>query len=202
MALIVNSGKAPERQVRGSLFADYVRMIKKNKQTDWSKHLDQADLEFLKQIILANQWYPMDSYQRLGAAIFTEIAHNDPEVARQWGRISMDRLVDLYKNRLIESGNPLKTLEKFRLLNKRFFNFEGFYTSVLGETHVSIRIDRGFGTIGVQGYSYQMLGSLQRLLEHSGALGVKAEFSQKNWEGSANSVMDMLWQGAGPAKNP
>ena len=36
------------KHVKGTLFLDYVRMIKKLKDIDWSKHLTPEDMEIVK----------------------------------------------------------------------------------------------------------------------------------------------------------
>jgi hypothetical protein len=181
------------KQVEGSLFAEYVQMIKKNKHISWNKHLGSSEMEFVDQTIHPSQWYPYEVYQQYGAAIFQEIAGGKPEVAYSWGKETMDRLAGLYKRNLIEKGDPLKSLSKLRALTRNVFNFDSFEMTVHGENHVDIAVDLTFGTEAIQGYSYQMLGSFQRLVELSGVDDVKAEFSAKSWEGDDKTVIELRW---------
>jgi len=182
-----------EKHVKGSLFAEYVQMVRKNRNIDWNKHLSQEELDLTRQIIMPNQWYPMETYARLGAAIFHELAKDNLEVARAWGRISMNRLAELYKSTLVMQNFPLRTLEKFRIISRRFFDFEGFHVTVIADNQVSIRIDPTFGSITPAAYSHQMLGSFERLLELAGARNVKAGFTAKFWEGAPQSVIEIQW---------
>lgn len=181
------------KQVKGTLFRDYVKMIKKSKHIDWTKHFTEPEMEYLKLIILPMEWYPYEIYQKYGAAIFQQIAGGKPELAMAWGKASMDELARLYKDRLVEEGNPLSSLEKFKKLNRRFFDFDGFEIIIQNPNHADIIVDASFGTLGVQGYSHQMLGSFQRLIELSGAQ-VKGEFSKKVWEGDEQTVIKLSWQ--------
>ncbi len=181
------------KQVKGSLFVEYVRMIKKNKQIDWNKHLASSEMRFLNQVILPSEWYPFEIYQHYGAAIFQEIADGEPPVACSWGKATMDRLAELYKGNLIEKGQPLGSLMKFKELNQRLFNFDSFEIIVHDEKHVDIGVDPAFGTGAVEGYSYQMLGSFRRLIELSGVDKVEAEFSAKTWEGDHKTVIELRW---------
>lgn len=182
------------RHVKGSLFRDYVRMIKKHKHIDWSRHLPPSDMEYINHgIVTVVEWYPYDTFRNMGEAIFKELAHGDPEAARLWGRNTMDSLAGLYRNNLVVSGDQFRTLKKFIDMQGYFFDFGGFYLSVLGEDHIEIKIDKAFGSRGVQGYNFQMLGSFQRLLELSGATDVKAKFLKKAWEGAPNSVIELRW---------
>jgi len=192
------------RHVKGKLFEDYVRMIKKNKQVDWSKYLGPDELEMITgDLILPSGWYPMEMFQRCGEAIFYEIAKGSLEVARAWGRMSVEGLAQIYRRLILEEGDPLQTLEKFSRLSKIFFDFEGFEVTATGPGQIEIKVDRAFGTIAMPAYSHQMLGSFERLLELAGARQVEAVFTAKAWEGAPQTVIALRWQGTGPgAENP
>jgi len=183
-----------EKHVKGTLFQEYVQMIRKNRTIDWSKRLKPEEMELLKQIILPNAWYPMETYQRLGAAIFEEVAKGSLDTARHWGRISMERMADLYKSTLVVEHFPLRTLEKFRVISRRFFDFDGFRVTVLGDNQATISIDRGFGELAMPAYSFQMLGSFERLIELAGGKEVKAAFTAKAWEGAPCSIIELKWE--------
>lgn len=181
------------KQVKGSLFVEYVRMIKKNKHIRWDEYLTPYELGFLDQIILPSQWYPYEIYRQYGAAIFREIAGGKPQLACSWGKETMDRLAELYKDNLIEEGDPVASLRRFKALTQNFFNFDSFDITIHGDNHVEIAINPAFGTEAVRGYSYQMLGSFQRLVELSGADRVQAEFFAKSWEGASKTMMEIRW---------
>jgi len=180
-------------QVKGSLFAEYVRMIKKNRHLPWSRYLTSSEMELLDQIVLPSQWYPYEIYQHYGAAIFLEMAGGDPQVACSWGKESMDRLATLYKGNLIEEGDPLKSLRRFKTLSQSFFSFDSFEMIVHDENHVDIAVDPAFGGEAIEGYSWQMLGSFQRLVELSGSDRVKAEISAKAWKGDRKTIIELRW---------
>jgi CheY-like chemotaxis protein len=186
------------RHVKGILFKDYIRMIKRYPEIEWGKHLTPGDMEILNRLILPSQWYPLETYQRCGSAVYHEIAGGDPEMARSWGRASMDDLVELYHNNLVEEGDPLETLEKFKGINSRFFDFEGFDLTVSGEDQAYIIVDPEFGELEIEAYSYQMMGSFERLIQLAGAVNIKAEFRNKAWEGDGKTVIDISWEVAGP----
>jgi hypothetical protein len=182
------------KHVKGTLFREYVQMIRNSKTVEWSNYLNPEELVYINQLILSSQWYPMQTYQRMGAAIFKEIAKGNLQSARLWGKMSMDGLAGLYKDTLVVKNSPIETLEKFRIINLRFFDFEGFAITIIDDKHVSIKIDAGFGTLAAEAYSHQMLGSFERLMELSGAREVKAVFIAKLWEGAPNTVIDIRWQ--------
>src|SRR6266581_4623893 len=71
-------------QVRGSLFLDYVRMLKARHELDWRRHLAPEDHGYLEQRINPAAWYPMATFERLGMAILHEIARGDLGAERAW----------------------------------------------------------------------------------------------------------------------
>ena len=73
------------RRVKGTLFVDYVRMLRSRKDVDWSRHLRPEDLAFLGERVRHDAWYPMDSFERMGLAILAEIS-SDMQIVQAWGR--------------------------------------------------------------------------------------------------------------------
>jgi len=61
------------RNVKGVLFADYIRMIRSHKGIDWTRLLTIEDLSFLRTQIQPDEWYPMASFERLGNAIWRSL---------------------------------------------------------------------------------------------------------------------------------
>ncbi len=181
------------KHIKGTLFLDYVRMIKKRKNVDWSKYLTPEDFEIINQMILPSQWYPLESFQRMGVAVFHEIAQGDMETVREWGRRSMDELLKTYKN-LGVKGDPHDTLEKFKILRSRFFDFEGLEFVSRTEKSVSIRLDLAFEGVAEEAYAFQMTGSIERLLELSNAKNISRRFVKRAWEGDNETILEFSWE--------
>jgi hypothetical protein len=62
------------RHVKGVLFADYVRMLRAHRDRPWTQYLQPEDLPYLDQRIDPGQWYPMETFERLGIAIMHAVA--------------------------------------------------------------------------------------------------------------------------------
>lgn len=73
------------KNVKGILFIDYIRMIKSRKDIDWGKYLTPDDMSFLDQNIVDSEWYPLDTFERMGVGILKEIASGDMEAVRLRG---------------------------------------------------------------------------------------------------------------------
>src|SRR5690349_14485154 len=81
------------RRVRGSFFAEYVRMLRRRKDLCWDDVLTPADLVYLDQRIEADAWYPMDTFERLGLAILAKIEGATLDGVHMWGRFSAHQFV-------------------------------------------------------------------------------------------------------------
>lgn len=180
------------KHVKGTLFLDYVRMIRKRKNVDWSKYLTPQDQKVLSQMVLPSEWYPLETFQHCGVAILHEIAQGDVEAVRAWGRSSMDELMKVYKN-LAQETDPHKATEKFQLLRRRFFDFEGLEVIPQSGNRIQVKVDMAFGGVADEAYAYQILGTLERLLLVSGAKNVQFQFLQKAWKGAPNTVIELSW---------
>ena len=178
--------------VKGTLFVDYVRMLRGHKGIDWSMHLAPEDVSFLVQRIEPETWYPMESFERMGLAILSEIAHGDLETVRSFGRVSIDWLCQ-QEPRLLAAGDPLDTLMRFRVLRQGFFDYPALEIASASDGEASIRVGYGMGARAEEAASWQTLGFFERLLEVAGGRDVKAWFSTRIWAAAAATMIELRW---------
>jgi hypothetical protein len=183
------------RKVKGSLFVDYVRMIRATKHVDWSARLPAGDLALLRERILPDAWYPMETFERIGNAIFAEIAGGDLSLVSLWGRLSVDELAALYDGLLVED-NPRESLMRFNVLRGSFFDFPAVTISMLIDHKAHVVIDYQMGEVAEEAASHQTLGFFERLLEASGAREVHAAFLSRRWIGEPRTVLQLTWSTA------
>lgn len=159
--------------VKGTWMIDYVKLINANKDRDWDKYLEASDWEIVNNRVLSSVWYPYDSFNRIGKAVFHEVAGGNLEVVRTFGRLFADNLVKVYKNVFIE-GDPAATIGKIYSLQGSFFrDIPSVIEPVLHEKNrsvVRINVSERERKIGaVEAFAHQFAGMLERLLEVSGA---------------------------------
>ena len=181
------------RNVKGVLFADYVRMLRGNKGVDWSKHLEAEDLPYLKTKIVAGDWYPMATFERMGNAILREVAGSDLEAVKLWGRFSVDMLRHETPH-LVAEGDPVETLMRFRVLRSTFFDFDALEIPMLSEGQAEIVIRYHMGSLAEEAASYQTMGFFERLLEVGGAKTIYARFTQRAWVGDPRTLLEINWE--------
>lgn len=187
-----NSHDVQVRHVKGILFLDYVRMLKAHKGVEWSAFLSPEDLGFLDQTIDKTAWYPMASFERMGNAILKFVAGDQLMPVQLWGRISASQMRAVTPM-LLERGDPVETLNRFRVMRQTFFDFEALEVLMLHEGAAQILIHYYMGMPAEEAASVQTMGFFEGLLEIAGAKDVRAKFTEKSWAGGSRTLLDIRW---------
>lgn len=180
------------RHVKGSLFLDYVRMLRSQKQIDWSRRLDPADLAYLSTQIEPDAWYPMESFERFGLAILADIAHDDLIAVRMWGRMSTESHAKLHPALLVPN-DPCESLMRFLVLRLSFFDFECLKIPHLTDTEAKVGVSYGMNRRAEQAAAFQTVGFFSRLVELAGGHDVRAQLTARSWEGDAETTFTLEW---------
>ena len=180
------------RNVKGVLFADYVRMLRSRKDLDRSG-LTVEDLAFLDTRIEPSAWYPMESFERLGNAILRGLANSSLEAVHMWGRFSVDQLRAQHPS-LVVHGDPVETMARFRVLRSSFFNFEAVEVPMLSDVEAHVIVRYHMGRIAEEAAAHQTLGFFERLLEVAGAEQIRARIVEKSWDGGSRTLIALSFR--------
>lgn len=180
------------KHVKGSLFVDYVRMLRAHKGTPLESYLQTGDLEYLSQRIDPAAWYPMDVYERMGRAIFAEIAGHDLELARNWGRKTIDELARAQPE--LFAVNARETFMRFQVLRQSLFDFPAAQFSAIHDGEARLEISYGMSPQAEEAATHQSMGFLERLLELSGARNPEVRLRSRSWDGDDKTVILVRWQ--------
>lgn len=181
-----------DRRVKGVLFADYVRMIRSRKDVDWASMLEPEDLGYAMRRVQPDDWYPMESFERMGLAILRGVAGDDMRMVHSFGRISIDWLVQTTPN-LLAPGDPRDSLMRFHVLRRSFFDYAALEIQSIADGEAAIQIDYGMSPRAEEAASWQTLGFFERLLEVAGGREVKAWFSSTSWGGEIITLAQLRW---------
>lgn len=192
-ALRFDARRLNTRHVRGALFVDYVRMLRSRKDLDWSTVLQPADVGYLSQRIDADRWYPMDTFERMGVAILTEIAGSDITAVREWGRMSIDGLQLVHPD-LVTAGDPRETLMKFHVLRTGFFDFPAMVVDEINDCEATVVIAYQMGKLAEEAASNQAMGFFERLLELTGVRSPQLYFAKRSWVGDPTTLLVLSWE--------
>jgi len=181
------------RQVKGALFVDYVRMLRGRKDVDWSERLTAADMVYLSGRIDPNAWYPMESFERMGLAILGTIAGGDLALVKGWGRAQIDWLCQIHPQ-LLAPGDPCESLMRFEVLRKSFFDYPAIEIREITNAEAVIEVAYHMGAAAEEAACHQTLGFFERLLEMAGSHDVNAHFTDESWEGDLLTTIALSWK--------
>lgn len=181
-----------DRQVKGTLFVDYVRMLRANKDADWSRYLQPQDLTLLVQRVDPAGWYPMESFERMGVAILAEVAQGDLRAVRAWGQAQTEWITQTQPG-LLANGDPTESLMRFQVMRNGFFDYTAVEFDYVYDGEAVLRVAYGMGPVAEEAASLQTLGFFEKLLELAGAQKVEAWFSAESWKGAPVTTLQLRW---------
>lgn len=187
---------ALERRVRGTLFVDYVRMIRGNKGVDWSRYLEAEDHEWLEAKIDPDGWYPMATFERYGVGIVREVARGQLAAVQMWGRFQVSTVCKAFPS-LVADGDPRETLMRFHALHKGFFDYEAVTVQEALDDGARVHVQYAMGAEAEEAACHQTLGFFEQLVERAGGTEVRGEFVQRSWAGAERTAIDLRWRPPG-----
>jgi len=135
-----------DRHVRGELFADYVRMLRRRKRATWDDVLPPRDIALVNARVDLTAWYPMASFERLGVAILQHVEGATLDAVRLWGRFSATDYAEAHPG-LVSPGEPLETMMRFKVLRSTLFDFPAFDVPMLAEGHAHVDVRYHMGSV-------------------------------------------------------
>ena len=181
------------RHVKGILFADYVRMLRAHKGKPLELYLEASDLEYLSQSIDPAGWYPMDGYERMGLAILAEIAREDLELVRKWGRQTIDELARAQPE-LFACADARETFMRFQVLRQSLFDYPAARITAIHDGEARLEISYGMSPKAEEAATHQSMGFLERLLEISGVCNPEVRLRTRSWKGDDATVILVRWE--------
>jgi hypothetical protein len=179
--------------VKGTLFVDYVRMLRATKGISWPDHFQKEDLPYLTERIEPDAWYPMATFERMGVVILEHIAKGELEVVRAFGAASVDWLSQTHPT-LLAPHDPRESIMRFQVLRQSFFDFPALEVIGVSDADAQLRIDYRMGPVAEEAASMQTMGFFTRLLELSKAKEVQASFKTRSWAGDPWTLLELTWQ--------
>jgi hypothetical protein len=182
-----------QRHVKGTMLADFVRMIRANKDRNWDAYLEKGDWEIINSKIYPTQWYSLGYYQRFGFAIYKVLAGGDLETVRMSGRIrGRDFFREVYSS-AIAVQDPARALGHFAKIYSSLFDFSVIEFERVDSNHVIISHDYDPEDEANTPYCFQLMGYIDTLIGLTGGTNPRIELTAKQWEGAPTTVFDITW---------
>jgi hypothetical protein len=180
--------------VRGSLFVDYVRLIRSRKDVDWSRYLEPQDFVYLQEPIEDAKWYPTSTFERMGLGIVHGIAFGSLVPVHAWGRAQVDAMLRIHPE-ILEPDNPRESLMRVVVHRRGFFDFEVLVVREIADCHASFELQYQMSDVAELAASMQTMGAFEELVERAGGSDITARFTRRAWEGNASTVLELAWAG-------
>jgi hypothetical protein len=170
-------------------------MLRACKSADYRDLLAAEDFQYLGMRIDHAEWYPMETFERLGNAILKFVANGEMLPVQLWGRYSASQLAKQHPM-LVAAGDAVETLNRFRVMRETFFDFSALEVLLLhgDEAHIVIRYHMGMPA--EEAASYQTMGFFEGLLPLAGADQIQAQFRERSWDGAARTLLHLRWRPA------
>jgi hypothetical protein len=180
------------KHVCGSLFVDYVRLIRSRKDIDWSRYLEPEDSGFLQGRVDDSAWYPIATYERFGVGILSAVAGNSLATVRMWGQFQVDAMLRLRPD-ILEVGDPRESLMRVVVHRKGFFDYDVLTVKEILDDHARLQLNYAMNGVAELAACSQTLGALEELVRRAGGQNVRAAFTERTWEGDARTVLEINW---------
>lgn len=176
-------------------------MIRRQKNVDWSQVLLVTDLAYLRKHIDEEEWYPMESFERMGVAILKHSDGATLDAVRMWGRFSASTYAERHAD-LIERNAPMESLMRLKVLRSTLFDFPAFDLPMLADGHAYVSITYHMGPVAEEAACNQTMGFCEGVLSLAGARNVKAGFVERAWAGGSRTLLDLQWEAPEPSVHP
>jgi len=181
-------------KVKGTMLVDYVRIIRSRPDIRWEKHLTAEDMSRLEQRIFPMGWYPFDFFMRAGLAILHEVAHDDLNLVRQFGKITMRNLIENTLTMLKDRKDVFDAFRRLNAIGNRFFNFAVPRYEKEGEKSLRVTLLDAPDLEGLEAFCYQIIGNYEYMIEIYGGKNVELAWDKKTWEGDEHTSFLLSWK--------
>ena len=163
------------RNVRGVLFIDYVKMLRRQKAVVRAQRfLEPEDERYLTEHLELDGWYPMETFERLGLAILAEVVGAEVDAIRLWGRQQLAALLTFFPD-LSAACDPRDAVMRFQAFMRSLFSFPCVNLESVDDESAIVTIDFGMSPQAEAAASWQAVGFFEELVTSSGGRGVRSE---------------------------
>jgi len=183
-----------ERKCKGSVVLDMVKVVRAFKDLPWDKHLKPEDRQIVNSMVMPTEWYPLESYMRIGMAVFKLVARENEEAVRQFARAAMKELFEGAYRPFLDKHDPFLAVNKFLELRKSLFNFHRSAMEKTGDQSLQVRLfNLGEIEEGLEVFQLLLGVHLQELIRYNGGEEVEIKTRQEIQEGEKTLVFDLAW---------
>jgi hypothetical protein len=168
-------------------------MIRRRKDVAWERVFRAEDIAYLKQRIEPDDWYPMETFERFGVAILSELERANLDAVRLWGRYSAVQYSAEHPD-LVAPNDPVESLMRLKVMRSTLFNFPAFDIPMLVDDHAHVVVTYHMGPTAEEAACHQTMGFCEEILSISGAIDVQGTFEERSWTGDPRTRLSLEWK--------
>ena len=183
-----------DRRIKGSVVLDMVKVIRAFKDLPWGQYLKPEDFEIVKSMVIPTAWYPIETYQRMGLAVYKLVAKGSEDVVRTFGQAAMKELLAGPYRPFLVKNDPFEAVAKFFELRKSLFNFSRTAIEKTGAKSLRVNItDLGDFGEGLDIFSVLLCAHLEEIARCNGCKDITLRPRHEKEKANVNIIVEMAW---------
>jgi CheY-like chemotaxis protein len=142
-------------------------------------------------------WYPMETFERLGLAILDHIVGSERDAIRLWGRSRLEGVVQALPD-LVVANDPAASIEQFHGFFRDSFDFETLRLVSVSPGRLQLQVDYAMSPRAEEAAAWQTAGFFETVITASGGLAVRSTLEPHDWASGGPATFVLTWQGAAP----
>lgn len=190
-----------DRHVRGVLFVDYVRMLRRQLPS-WREVLSPSDAELVGGRVDVDAWYPLTSFERLGVAILQHVVRGEHDSIRLWGRQQVQAILT-YLPALKSDDDPRDSVMRFQTFLSSLFDFGAVTIDSVDDEEAVLRVGFGMGPLAEEAATWQCVGFFEELVAASNGREATGRLLSRSWlPGEPPTTFAVTWVMGLPSPRP
>lgn len=185
--------------MRGVLYVDYVRMIRRQLPA-WRSTLDPACVAALDRIVDVDGWYPMEDFERLGLAILDHVVGGEHDSIRLWGRQTVQALLGFLPD--LQASAPDEAVRRMQPYLSSLFDFPVMSLESVGAAGAVLRVSYFMGPRAEEAATWQAIGFFEELVVASGGRAASGSLLTRAWSGAPSTTFAITWSTTAPSPRP
>jgi len=187
-------------KIKGALLLDLAKIIRENKNRDWKKYFNEADLKIISGTVMPSEWYDIGTYERAGFAIFQEIGQGKLPNAWIWGKFLIEDLGKRFYKNLVSFEDPFGSFKSCQTFLNQWFlfddpKFQAIVVEQTGPSSVKISVKYDHPIDFFEASVHQVAGSMERIAELNGGKEVSIKISDMDAnKPQPSAIITVTWK--------
>ena len=158
----------------------------------WRDLIAPEDRALLETRIDPEQWYPMQTSERLGLLILEHVVGRETDAIRLWGRTQVQTILAFFPE-LAKVDEPREAVVGLQHLLEGLFDFPAVAVEQVEGEHAVLSFAYGMSAPAEEAVTWQTVGFFEELLTAAGAREVASALLERAWDSAPRTRVSMTW---------